>query len=75
MRRCPSCGYIQPIIEKPRVLEVDKDAQLEEIKPGFVLDYREPSDCQNMSELFELAKNKNYKKGWAYHQGKLLGFI
>lgn len=75
IKRCPACGYIQPIIEKIRVLEVNEDAQLEEIKSGFVLDYREPSDCQSMAELFELAKNKNYKKGWAYHQGKLLGFI
>jgi superfamily II DNA or RNA helicase len=76
IKRCPKCGYVAPIIERDRVLEVDKDAQLEEIKrAGFILDYREPGDCQNMSELFELAKNKNYKRGWAYHQGKLLGFI
>lgn len=75
LRRCPSCGYIAPIIEKPRVLEIDKDAQLEEIGPGFILDYREPSDCQNMSELFQLAQNRGYKKGWAYHQGKRLGYI
>jgi hypothetical protein len=62
-------------MEKSRVLEIDKDAQLEEISPGFILDYREPSDCQNMSELFQLAQNRGYKKGWAYHQGKRLGYI
>lgn len=75
IKRCPACGYVQPIIEKTRILEVDKDSELEEIKAGFVMDYRDPGDCRNMAELFELAKNKNYKKGWAYHQGKLLGFI
>lgn len=39
------------------------------------MDFREPKDCQNMEELYELAKNRNYKPGWAYYQGKLLGFI
>ena len=63
IRRCPSCGYIQPILEKTRVLEVDKDSELEEIKAGFILDYRDPGDCRNMAELFELAKNKTIKKG------------
>ena len=75
IKRCPSCGYVQPIVEKTRILEVDKDAQLEEIKAGFILDYRDPGDCRNIKELQDLAKNRGYKKGWIYHQAKTRGWI
>lgn len=74
-KRCPMCGHVQPIIERSRILEIDKDSQLEEIKQSFIIDYREPNECRNMKELYELARNRGYKTGWAYHQGKILGLI
>jgi superfamily II DNA or RNA helicase len=76
-KECPECGY-KPTVERDTEYETDKEAVLEEIRKediNVTLDFREPSNCKSMSELFELAKNRNYKKGWAYHQGKLLGFI
>ena len=74
-KRCPMCGYVQLILERSRELDIDKDSQLEEIKPTFVIDYREPKECKNMKELYQLAENLNYKRGWAYHQGKILGLM
>lgn len=74
--KCPSCGFKQEV-EAPKdkeVIEVD----LQEIQKGDIeitLDFREPSDCKSMGELYDLAKNRGYKRGWAFHQGKLLGFI
>jgi superfamily II DNA or RNA helicase len=74
-KRCPICGFVAPIVERSRELENDKNSQLEEIKQGFIIEYREPNDCKSMKELYELAKNKGYKRGWAFHQGKILGLI
>lgn len=71
---CPECGYEFGREEK----EVEQvESELVEINSfsGFTTDYRKPEDCKNMAELYQLAKNKNYKPGWAYHQGKLMGFI
>ncbi|PFF12528.1 helicase, partial [Bacillus thuringiensis] len=73
----PECGY-KPEIKPVTEYEVDKTATLEEITKEDVhitLDFREPKDCKDMKELYELANSRNYKRGWAYHQGKLLGFI
>lgn len=74
---CPECGHVEEVAERK---DYDKDtaAELEQITEMDVeikLDFREPSDCKNMKELYELAKNRGYKPGWAYHQGKLLGFL
>lgn len=71
---CPECEYLFKQEEK----EVEQvESELVEIDSlgDFMTDYREPKDCKNMSELYQLAKNKGYKRGWAYHQGKLRGFI
>jgi superfamily II DNA or RNA helicase len=76
-KECPECGY-KPEVKRITEYEVDEEAALAEITKediDITLDFREPSDCKSMSELYELAKNRNYKRGWAYHQGKLLGFI
>jgi superfamily II DNA or RNA helicase len=76
-KECPECGFT-PKTERATEYEVDKTATLEEIKKEDIkvtLDFREPRDCKNMSELYELAQNRGYKRGWAFHQGKLLGFI
>lgn len=75
---CPFCGHKSEVKEIADY-EIDESAELEEIteveSEEVVLDFREPSDCNSMAELVELAKNRGYKKGWSYYQGKLLGFI
>lgn len=74
---CPLCGHENEIIRNNEKTH-DENAVLEEIKKGEIklsLDFREPSDCRNMKELYELAENRGYKKGWAFFQGKKRGFI
>jgi len=74
---CPECGH-KPEVKQMKDYEVDKSAELQEITKDDIdikLDFREPSDCKNMGELYELAKNRRYKRGWAWHQGKLLGLV
>jgi len=75
---CPECGH-KPEVKEVKDYEVDETAELEEVKEleneEVTLDFREPKDCKNMSELHELAKNRGYKKGWVYYQGKARGFI
>ena len=69
---CPECGY-----EFRQGKEVEQ-VESELIEVGsfrFTIDYRKPEDCKNMSELYQLAKNKGYKNGWAWYQGKLLGYV
>lgn len=76
-KACTECGYV-PEIKPPSDYEVDKEAALEQVTKediNITLDFREPADCRDMKELYELAKNRGYKRGWAFHQGKLLGFI
>lgn len=76
-KQCPTCGH-HPQVVRERKLEVDESAKLQQIDKSefeFIIDTREPRDCKNMKELFELAKHRGYKPGWAYYQGKLLGFI
>lgn len=75
---CPHCGH-KPEVKEVTDYEIDESAELEEIKEieseEIVLDFREPSDCENMSELITLGKNRGYKNpsGWAYYQMKLRG--
>ncbi|ALX50709.1 helicase [Lentibacillus amyloliquefaciens] len=74
---CPECGH-QPEVKEQKDYEVDETAELQEVTESdfsFTIDHREPKDCKNMKELSELAKNRGYKPGWAYHQGKLLGYL
>lgn len=75
---CPMCGH-EPEVKEQTGYEVDGDAELEEVmeSPVITLDTREPSDCNSMSELIRLGKNRGYDKpqGWAYHQAKHLGFL
>lgn len=74
---CPECGHV-PVVEREVNYDVDETAELTQVTKEDIdikLDFREPSDCKSMSELYELAKNRGYKRGWAFHQGKLLGFL
>lgn len=71
---CPECGCEFKVEEK----EAEQiESELVEVSSfeGFTTDYREPKDCKNMGELYQLARNKGYRPGWAYYQGKLMGFI
>lgn len=70
---CPNCGHIEEVETKE--MDIDETAELKELNTAITLDFRKPEDCKNMKELYELAKNKKYKPGWAYFQGKRLGFI
>ena len=76
-KECPMCGHVEEVAERKNY-EKDESAELEQITEIDVevkLDFREPADCKNMKELYDLAKNRGYKRGWAYHQGKLLGLL
>lgn len=88
VKQCPNCFYtvvsntqICPECEfefKQEEKDVEHiDSELIEVgsQAPITIDYREPKDCKDMSELYKLAKNKGYKPGWAYFQGKLLGYI
>lgn len=73
---CPHCGF-----EREAEHEKEKellDIELEEITEEDVkitLDFREPEDCNSVEELYQLAKSRGYKPGWAYMQAKRLGML
>lgn len=76
IRECPECGYEFKLEER----EIEQqEGELIEVNAlgddGFTVDHREPKDCKDMSELAELARNRGYKNGWSFYQGKLLGLI
>jgi len=70
---CPECSYQFGQEEK----EIENvDSELVEVGSfNFTTNYKKPEDCKNMKELYQLAKSRGYKPGWAYYQGKLRGFI
>jgi len=78
-RECPECGHKPEVVRGEREgYEVDESAVLEEVKEGefsFTMDLREPEDCKTVEELYELARNRQYKPGWAYIQAKRLGLL
>lgn len=72
---CPMCGHV-PEVKEQKDYEVDESAVLEEVdEEAIVLNFKEPEECKSMKELYDLAKARGYKPGWAYFQGKALGFI
>jgi len=76
---CPECGH-QPEVKEQKDYEVDETAELQEVTESdfsFTIDHREPKDCNSMSELIQLGKNRGYKKpqGWAFYQAKYLGIL
>ncbi|WP_255377334.1 DEAD/DEAH box helicase [Listeria sp. ILCC797] len=73
-KTCPHCGAVFKV--EVKAIEIDESAELKEIdEQTFKLDFRTPEDCKSMKELYDYAKTHNYKRGWAYHQGKARGFI
>lgn len=79
-KKCPVCGH-EYIYEYEEIgskgeKEYDPNVELQEItKDDFKFVVKDPEDCESMQELYDLAKQRGYKRGWAYHQGKRLGFI
>lgn len=79
-RICPYCGFKSEL--KEQEIENIKEIKLKEIKrrkkeetQQIVLDYREPSECKNMTELAEYAKNRGYKSGWVWYTAKARGWV
>lgn len=72
LRVCPQCGHVPERQEQQEPIVVP-DGELAEVK--YVLDYRNPEDCRSMEELYSLAVNRGYKRGWAYYQGRRLGLL
>ncbi|MCS4487218.1 DEAD/DEAH box helicase [Staphylococcus americanisciuri] len=90
VKQCPNCLAVIPSGHRECPLcehEFESDygsaeyayekVELEEITEENVikLNFKKPSECKSMKELYELAESLNYKKGWAYYQGKALGLI
>lgn len=73
-KKCEHCGHEFKVEVKPT--QIDEGAELQEITEAvFKVNYSSPDECKNMKELYEYAKEHNYKNGWAFHQGKARGFI
>ena len=85
VRQCPQCYMVLPSAAQICPVcqtELARERKIDEIKAaalvkieGFVLDYTKPDDCHSMKELQAYAQRKGYKPGWAFYQGKRLGFI
>ncbi len=70
---CPECGY-----EFGQEEEVEQiESELVEIGSfeGFTTNYKEPEECKNMQELYEVAKARGYKNGWVWYTAKARGWI
>lgn len=79
-RECPYCGFTVEL-QQQEIRNI-KEIELREIKreqeekvKEIVIDYREPGDCETVSELKEFAKNRGYKSGWIYFQQKQRGWL
>ena len=73
-KACPNCGWMPQ--KQVREVEEIRDSELVEVESQpFCLDFREPEDCHSLAELPQLAKNRGYKSGWAWVQGKRLGLV
>ena len=71
---CPECGYEfgQDIEEVEQI-----ESELVEVGSfgGFTTNYKEPEECKNMQELYEVAKARGYKNGWVWYQAKARGWV
>lgn len=73
---CPACGFEFPQEREETELLIDEDAELEEVDDKIItLTLKEPEECESVEELYQLAKQKGYKPGWAYIQAKRLGML
>lgn len=76
-RVCPHC---KNVFEQKQKGQKEVKADLIKVTPEMILKrkvstYLTPSDCQNMRELQEYARQKGYKPGWAYYQAKARGML
>lgn len=76
VRFCPHCGFKFEF----KGQQEQKDTKLIKVNEKMILErrvkkYLTSADCQNMSELYEYARQKGYKPGWAYYQAKARGFF
>lgn len=74
------CGYEFKAEEKE--VEVLENEELIEVKEENLisintkgLEFDNPSECKNMTELSQFAKARNYKQGWVYFQAKARGWL
>lgn len=73
---CPACGFEFPQEREETELLIDEDAELEEVDDKVItLTLKKPEECESVEELYQLAKQKGYKPGWAYIQAKRLGML
>lgn len=69
---CPHCGHV---FEKKERRDIKQEtAELKKIE-GFKLRYDDPRECHSYSELLAYARQKGYKRGWAYFKAKEYGFL
>lgn len=72
--KCPLCGFKPEVEEKETEIQVDTDAELEEVnKESFTLSFKEPEECETYEELKALAKARGYKASWAAIQAARRG--
>ncbi|KGL46226.1 helicase [Listeriaceae bacterium FSL A5-0209] len=73
-KKCEHCGTEFKV--EVKAIEVDESAELKEVKEfNIKIVCHKPEDCQDMHDLYAYAESKGFKKGWAYHRGKAMGFI
>ncbi|MBC2263717.1 DEAD/DEAH box helicase family protein [Listeria booriae] len=73
-KKCEHCGTEFKV--EIKAVEVDEAAELKEVKEfNIKIVCHKPEDCQDMHDLYAYAESKGYKRGWAYHRGKSMGFI
>lgn len=78
---CPLCGHDFSV--EIRRMQQKKDQELKAISPNdhsklFTTKYiltQDPSTFTTMKQFYDYAQAKNFKKGWAYFQGKAKGLI
>lgn len=80
-KTCPVCGAEIPV-ENSEMKE-ERDAKIVKIDQfKFITDYKKtryaqmkPGDAKTVEDLYEIAKARGYKPGWAYVQAKKRGML
>lgn len=91
VRQCPQCFSTLPsnyvicecgyeFKQEEKEIEILEDEELVEVTDTeteniITINTKEPEDCKTVQELYDLAKARGYKPGWAYYQAKARGWI
>ncbi len=91
VRQCPQCFSTLPsnyvicecgyeFKQEEKEVEILEDEKLVEITDAennniITINTKEPEDCKTVQELYDLAKARGYKPGWAYYQAKVRGWL